>query len=258
MVVPRSVNDGLTCGKKFWTTTPTGGEDDSEVAFKSKDGTRSVIATVTETQKGEGRWARGSDADFGGTKFEANLDLSGLEGKSFAIIVRAKVDSSWGTEKSDTGAVFDGSDVPESHLVNARTNLEWRKENAGKVVEGRTEWFSGIINVQWGDEEGKGVRDAGVVGTRVQFEEGILEGGGEGEGKEDKDGGGGGKSYDDASVITDVGASSFDIVLMAFGVMALVGVIYLIKKNRGYKGRRGGSEVEIEGFEMNQRHADTV
>ncbi|GMI37935.1 hypothetical protein TrCOL_g8821 [Triparma columacea] len=251
MVVVRSEGDGLTCGNKFWTTE--GGGDGNEVNFKSKNGTRSFKATVTDNQKGEGRWARAEDADFTGTQFQATLDLRGLEGKSFAIIVRAKVDSSWGKEREMTGAVFDGSDKPESHIVNARTNTEWRKENAGKVVEGRTEWFSGVISAEWG-AAGTAVQDVGVIGSRVTFDESMISGGGGGGGD---DGSGGGKERDDNTpAITDVDASRFDIILMAFGTLALLGILYAVKNRGGNRGKRGASGVEIEGFEM--RQADAV
>merc|ERR1711871_1343846 len=98
----------------------------------------------------------------------------GLEGKNIAIIVRAKVDKAWGMEKELTGALFDGSENPESHVVNARTNTGWRKENAGKVVEGRDEWFSGILSVEWGTGDGGGVKDGGIIGSKATFDPSMI------------------------------------------------------------------------------------
>ena len=159
----------MGCGVKFWETDKVD-VDQGSVTLKSKKGDRSVTAKATEAQAGDGRWAKAEDEAFKGTQFEATLDLTGLVGKSLSVIVRAKVDSSWGKE---AGVVFDGSTKPESHFVNARTNKGWRKENAGKVVEGRLEWFSGVMNIGWG-EAGAEIRDAGVVGSKVAFDESAL------------------------------------------------------------------------------------
>mmetsp|Transcript_23050 Transcript_23050/g.47782 ORF Transcript_23050/g.47782 Transcript_23050/m.47782 type:complete len:733 (+) Transcript_23050:188-2386(+) len=255
LVVERKEGDGLSCGLKYWTSEGEG----SSVVLKSKSGLRNVTAMSSDSQKGEGRWAKASDPAFVGKQFEETLNLKemGLEGKNIAIIVRAKVDKAWGMEKELTGALFDGSENPESHVVNARTNTGWRKENAGKVVEGRDEWFSGILSVEWGTGDGGGVKDGGIIGSKATFDpsmitipfgEGFDVGGGGGGG--DDGGGDDGTKPNDNTVenIPDEEASRFDIILMPMGLVALFGILYKIKNSKNKS--PGNGAVEIEGFEM--------
>ena len=61
-------------------------------------------------------------------------------GDKIAVFAIAKLDQGWTEQPS-------GDDVklrvpPMSHVVNARTNVNWQHSSTRKVIQGRQEWFS--------------------------------------------------------------------------------------------------------------------
>ncbi|KAH9261225.1 hypothetical protein BASA81_000929 [Batrachochytrium salamandrivorans] len=90
------------------------------------------------------RWASGAYADRSEFPFKSDftacIDMEREEGEA-VIWVRARVDSSWAKRKSSS--VFTPAGFPpQSHWVNARTNVNWTMENAGKRIQGKLDWYS--------------------------------------------------------------------------------------------------------------------
>ena len=75
-----------------------------------------------------------------GPVFSSVVDVSALQDEQdrMFVLASAKVDSAWARQPANVTPQV----PPQSHLVNARTNSDWYHTNAGKIVEGRTEWFS--------------------------------------------------------------------------------------------------------------------
>lgn len=71
-----------------------------------------------------------------------------MRNAGFTVIVRARVDQTWNSAPDNTVPI---GFAPQSHLVNARTNPNWTMRNAGKMVQGRLDWFSEPMNVVFGD-----------------------------------------------------------------------------------------------------------
>lgn len=60
------------------------------------------------------------------------------------VMASARVDSDWKNGPTE-GA---GPNIqPQSHMANARTNPNWRHESAGKIVQGRLDWYSQPLTV---------------------------------------------------------------------------------------------------------------
>ena len=100
-----------------------------------------------ETKKHEG-W----NSDLTGyPMFNATIDLTEFRpGDQIAVFVTAQVDQGWTTQSNGVSPKGIG---PMSHIVNARTNSEWRHESAGKVIQGRKDWFSIPLTLLISDEE---------------------------------------------------------------------------------------------------------
>jgi len=54
------------------------------------------------------------------------------------ILAHAQVDQSW---QQQPGKVLPKL-PPQAHVVNARTNPDWHHESAGKVIQGRLDWYT--------------------------------------------------------------------------------------------------------------------
>lgn len=78
----------------------------------------------------DGQWD-GASADAAGNATEAV--------HSFVVFVYARVDQDW-TEQTSP----DPNLPPQSHVVNARTNIAWEKRNNGHVVRGRLLFFAPV------------------------------------------------------------------------------------------------------------------
>lgn len=100
-----------------------------------------------ETKKHEG-W----NSDLTGyPMFNATIDLTDFRpGDEIAVFVTAQVDQGWTTQPNGVSPKGIG---PMSHIVNARTNSEWRHESAGKVIQGRKDWFSIPLTLLISDED---------------------------------------------------------------------------------------------------------
>jgi hypothetical protein len=113
----------------------------------SSEDIRSVFVGGT-AQSGSGFFSPNGPQPAGlsslGPVFSNEIDVSNLgDGDELLIIASARVDSSWATQSG----IFTPNVTPQAHLVNARTNANWYHENAGKIVEGRLDWFSRPIRL---------------------------------------------------------------------------------------------------------------
>ena len=74
--------------------------------------------------------------------FAASFDLSSFAaGDKLAVFARARVDQDWASLQPQPQPL--PNVPPQSHIVNARTNPDWRHERAdGKVIQGRLDWYS--------------------------------------------------------------------------------------------------------------------
>lgn len=79
------------------------------------------------------------------TVFQGVLDLSDFQpGEVLVVWASARVDQSW----ADPGAQAYPLVVPQSHIVNVRTNPDWFHTNhKGDVVQGRLDWFSPPLSI---------------------------------------------------------------------------------------------------------------
>ena len=78
------------------------------------------------------------------TLFQGEIDLAPFAGQKIVIVASARVDSSWKETPSRVGPSNVG---PQSHIVNVRTTENWGYSNAGKIVQGRLDWFSTPMTV---------------------------------------------------------------------------------------------------------------
>ncbi len=104
----------------------------------------------TETVNGITRWHR-SATDEERTTIRATIDISDFKsGDKIAIFAVARLDQGW-TEQPNKAYV--GPSVPPmSHVVNARTNNEWKHVNENSIIHGRQNWFSFPLTIQISDE----------------------------------------------------------------------------------------------------------
>jgi hypothetical protein len=81
--------------------------------------------------------------------FSAVLDLSMYQpNDEIVVLAMVRVDQEWATTPSNS---VPAQVPPQSHIVNARTNPEWRHEKAnGKVLQGRLHWFSEPLTIEIG------------------------------------------------------------------------------------------------------------
>ena len=90
------------------------------------------------------------------------------------MLVFARVDSHWAKDV-ERGENVDPQGIgPQSHVVNARTDETWEKENGGRRVRGRVWWSSSAFAIREG-----GSGDVGGLGVIPEVEgEDYIEGGG--------------------------------------------------------------------------------
>jgi len=125
-------------------------EDLAKIASKTKS---------VDAASGGGRTQWHSDGAHPGTgtyptlgpTFRATIDTSSYSvGDEIAVYAVARLDSSWTHQPGNVKP----QGPPQSHAVNARTNPEWRHENAGKVIQGRLFWYSIPLTLVVGDKDG--------------------------------------------------------------------------------------------------------
>lgn len=154
MKIPQGQNDTViawTVGGGFtvdyttimytkWDNVP----DAMDCMHQPLDSELGTMFRTTEAAKGTTQWNsewmdKSSDVHQGQPMFFATIDTSVFEpGDQIAIYATARVDQGW-------KYVPDGAKPnmpPMSHVVNARTNPDWRHENAGKLIQGRRDWYS--------------------------------------------------------------------------------------------------------------------
>ena len=78
--------------------------------------------------------------------FSASLDLTtfGPDDK-IVVMVSARVDQSWLSQPDN----IEPNKKPQSHMANARTNPDWYFESEGKVIQGRVDWFSRPLTIEF-------------------------------------------------------------------------------------------------------------
>jgi hypothetical protein len=124
-----------------WSDVP---EDKLDCLFQPSTGDVEKYMTegaLTSAPTGSGRFSVEGE-----TVFSAQLDLTGfVEGEEIAVIAAARVDSSWAKVPVDVAP----SDtlIPQTHIVQARTNSSWLSTHDGKVVHGRDYWYSSPLTV---------------------------------------------------------------------------------------------------------------
>jgi hypothetical protein len=93
------------------------------------------------------------------------------------VIVSARVDQEWAKQPGNLSP----DKPPQSHVVNARTNPNWHHESAGKVIQGRLDWFSIPLTIVIGDfNDSVGTQGEHLVDTvemYSRFGEGSPKGG---------------------------------------------------------------------------------
>lgn len=76
-----------------------------------------------------------------GPVFRATLDVSAYKPhEQIVVLARARVDQAWQQQPGKIKPKL----APQAHVVNARTNPEWHHESAGKVIQGRLDWYATI------------------------------------------------------------------------------------------------------------------
>jgi len=98
----------------------------------------SAFQTVQATN-GVTRW-HSNAMDGNGIAFTSTIDISAFQpGSKIAVFALARLDQAWTEQNSDN---VKPEMPPMSHIVNARTSPRWRHESAGKVIQGRLDWYS--------------------------------------------------------------------------------------------------------------------
>lgn len=112
-----------------------------------------------------------------GPVFKAEIDLGYFStGDRIVVIAIARVDQNWNFPHA--GGNHSNSN-PESHLANARTNPTWHHEHGGKIVKGRTNWFSVPLTIILQDFDDK----LGTLEVYNRFDQDIAVNGHEKEGE---------------------------------------------------------------------------
>ena len=80
-----------------------------------------------------------------GQPFSGSIDISeGFDPDDMIVVLAiARVDQDWGSQLEQAKPQI----PPQSHIVNARTNTSWYHESAGKIIQGRLDWFSTPLTV---------------------------------------------------------------------------------------------------------------
>lgn len=83
-----------------------------------------------------------------GSIFKASISLKEFKvGDKIAVMPFAMVDQRW----KDQPSSFTPKVMPQSHVVNVRTNPSWHYESADKVVQGRLHWRAVPITLEIND-----------------------------------------------------------------------------------------------------------
>lgn len=98
-----------------------------------------------------------------GPLFRATIPLDGMkQGDKLIVMASAKVDQSWKKQPENIAPKV----LPQSHIVNARTDPNYHHESNGKHIHGRVDWFSFPLTIVVGDfDDSVGTRDEDLVNT---------------------------------------------------------------------------------------------
>lgn len=127
--------------------------------------------TNSQTKNGDG------DDDVLGPIFRATLDVSKYSiHDEIVVLARARVDQSWQQQQQQQPSSpqqqqqqqMKPNVPPQAHIVNARTNPLWHHTSAGKMIQGRLDWYTTIpLTIVIGDYKDSVGQQAGgrQVGT---------------------------------------------------------------------------------------------
>jgi hypothetical protein len=115
--------------------------------------------TMISAFTGKGKFAKDPSG-----LFAASIDISGYsKDDKLMVIAMARVDQNWAASPDEDLAP---NVPPQSHIVNARTNATWHHVSAGKVIQGRLEWFSRPLAIRL-DEREQTDSDADVLAIEL-------------------------------------------------------------------------------------------
>lgn len=86
-----------------------------------------------------GAFPEPNDDEPNGPIFTGRILIPSSTAGQIVVYVSARVDQDWQNAPSEDYAPLVG---PQSHIANVRTNPDWYHESAGKIIEGRLDWFS--------------------------------------------------------------------------------------------------------------------
>lgn len=121
-------------------------EDEMEEVLMNTDSNFYITPAQTN---GDTRWTNPNSSKY--PSFKATLDLSSFSsGTNVAVFAVAKVDQNWKEQNMSSKGIWPSSTSPQSHMVNVRTNPEYRMEKTsiGKVVQGRLHWLSIPVSIK--------------------------------------------------------------------------------------------------------------
>lgn len=103
------------------------------------------------------------DVPTNGPLFRAAIPLDDMkQGDKVIVLATAKVDQSWKKQPAKVAPKL----IPQSHIVNSRTDSEYYHESSGKRIRGHVDWFSVPLTVVIGDfDDSVGTRDEDLVNT---------------------------------------------------------------------------------------------
>ena len=98
-----------------------------------------------------------------GPLFRGTIPLQTMkQGDKIMVIASARVDQSWKKQPQNILPKV----LPQSHIVNARTDPSYHHESNGKHIHGRLDWFSVPLTIVIGDfDDSFGTRDEDLVNT---------------------------------------------------------------------------------------------
>jgi hypothetical protein len=98
-----------------------------------------------------------------GPLFRATIPLDDFkQGDKIVVVASANVDQSWKKQPKNIAPKV----IPQSHIVNARTDPEYHHESNGKHIQGRIDWYSIPLTIVIGNfDDSVGTRDEDLVNT---------------------------------------------------------------------------------------------
>jgi len=128
-----------------WDDIPADKLNDCVVQPKSLDEVKEYMKRALPVSTSETSGTGPFNPQGPSAPFVATVDITEgfSENDKLVVLATARVDQDW-AEKPDK---VNPDLPPQSHIVNARTNLSWHYESEGKIVEGRLDWFSAPLTL---------------------------------------------------------------------------------------------------------------